>query len=287
MKAFFRKGRKVGNGLSGKANPVEHQTSSTHVNQVESFLHDPLDTKSGKQQKNWISKEREIEIHELDQELIRFSRLNPSCIGVEPKGLVNWSNPEVAREYLTDSRIEFFHRVISRMEQHDVISDDIDILEAASGTGYLLRLMARKFPKARLTGLDTYSALNELAQFLCPQARIQRGDLFDLCDQTYDLVICMETLEHLLDPQGAVESLLHRVNDSGSLFLTVPDGRTDTLPSMGKFPNGKGYWGHIHFWSIESWEVFLNQWKCSYQIDCGEVLEARFLYGLIQTRPLP
>jgi len=224
---------------------------------------------------------REMELNEFNQELIRFSRLHPNCLGKEAKGTVNWSDPEVVRDYLTNWRIDFFHQVISLMRQRCIISDGMDILEVGSGTGYLLRLITKEYQEARVTGLDTYEALNQLARFLCPDARIINADLFDPVEKANDLVICMETLEHLLEPQLALEKLLKMVKKSGTLLLTVPNGRLDSLPSMGKFPNGRGYWGHINFWSIESWEMFLKQSVGNFRIDCGEILGGKFLFGLI------
>jgi len=46
---------------------------------------------------------------------------------------------------------------------------------------------------------------------------------------------------------------------NGRLVLTVPDGRTDTSSARKLREDESGYWGHVHFWSPESWPLFLSQ----------------------------
>ncbi len=64
---------------------------------------------------------------------------------------------------------------------------------------------------------------------------------------TFDLVCCIEVLEHLGRPTQAMSELIRLKSPRGKLFLTVPDGRQDTW---------KGY---VNFWSVESFHNFFSE----------------------------
>jgi SAM-dependent methyltransferase len=161
------------------------------------------------------------------------------------------------REYLIDERILLFHDVISAAKDAGLEFVGQNVADIGSGTGYLLRLLAAHGPD-RLVGYDIYDALNIVASVICPDAEIVCADIFKEPTETHDIVFCMETLEHQVDPAGALRQLMRYVKPTGTVILTVPNGRIDTLESVGKYPGGTGYYGHINFWSIESFSYFLS-----------------------------
>ncbi|MHC4917529.1 MAG: class I SAM-dependent methyltransferase, partial [Planctomycetota bacterium] len=65
-------------------------------------------------------------------------------------------------------------------------------------------------------------------------------------------------MEHLVDPAAAVENLLGMLESGGRLVLTVPDGREDSVPAGSGSIESGSFSGHIHFWSPESWSIFLR-----------------------------
>lgn len=205
------------------------------------------------------------EAAELDALLESFRQLHPhDC---EP-----WSKPQRAKEYLTPKRIASYHDLLATCQRHGITWADRSVGEVGSGTGYLLRLIHRAAPSARLTGFDSYREITALARHLCPQAAFADRDLFKLDGQRFDVVICMEVLEHLIDPEEALSRLLAMVAPGGALVLTVPDGRTDAFPALDPYPNGKGYWGHINFWSPESWRIWLSRQAPTRTLHCGRLL---------------
>jgi len=224
------------------------------------------------------------EIAELEKLLIQFGETYPECTGAEPKGPVNWSDPQVAREYLSDWRIGLFHEVVQAFKANSLDVSGKKVLEVGSGTGYLIRLLQKTYGNLDIRGFDTYAALNQLASFLCPGVQFHEKDLFEPYGESYEVIICMETLEHLIDPELAIQHMLNHLEAGGTLFLTVPNGRKDSLPAMGKFPNQKGYWGHINFWSMESWGLFLNKICVNYSVCYGLLSGDDILFAFISNK---
>jgi SAM-dependent methyltransferase len=161
------------------------------------------------------------------------------------------------RDYLNNRRITLFHSLIDVAQRAGVDFNGRHIADIGTGTGYLLRVIAHSARPASLAGFDTFDEMLGLARRLCPQARIDQRSLYAV-DGTFDLVLCTETLEHLIDPAKALDTLYRHVVPGGALLLTVPDGRHDTLECGELREDGSAYWGHIHFWSPESWRLFLG-----------------------------
>lgn len=217
------------------------------------------------------------EAAELDALLEEFARLHPD--DYRP-----WSEPKRAKEYLTPKRIASYHDLLATCARNGIEWDDRAVAEVGSGTGYLLRTIARAAPSARLFGFDTYSEILELSRHLCPSAQYVERNLFDIEDRAaFDVVVCMEVLEHLIDPEEALARLLGMVAGGGWLVLTVPDGRWDTLEAYTLYRNGRGYWGHINFWSPESWHHWMAKNVGTRLHCCGNLVTGEN-YALVQQK---
>jgi SAM-dependent methyltransferase len=203
------------------------------------------------------------ERRELEGALEAFARLEPR---VEP-----WSDPEQAREYLSDRRLRFFHDLLDAVEAQGVPLSGTRVADVGSGTGYLLRKLHRRYPQSELTGYDTYPEITRLARHLCPAASFAHRDLYDLEGTRFHAVFCTEVLEHLFRPAEAVQRLLGLLEEGGVLVLTVPDGRADSFPALEPLENGRGHWGHVNFWSPESWPLFLERAAPGWPVACGQV----------------
>lgn len=226
------------------------------------------------------------EIKKLLDDLNAFSKKHPNCTAKEGKGSVNWSDISVTREYLTDLRIRQFHDLIKEVEKNNITIDNSSIVDVGSGTGYLLRIINNNYSNVKLTGFDNYKELNKLASFICPNAKILEKDIFSVFNSRYDIIFCTQTMEHLIDPKKAINNLLNGCNQNGALILTVPDGRMDRTKSVGKYKNNQGYWGHINFWSIESWEVFIGQSVKGRNFKVGMLASHNILYAIIHNNQI-
>jgi 2-polyprenyl-3-methyl-5-hydroxy-6-metoxy-1,4-benzoquinol methylase len=100
----------------------------------------------------------------------------------------------------------------------------------------------------RVVGIDYAHAGVERARQLVPLGEFRAESLYDLEPaESFDLVLCTEVLEHLRDPESAVELLVRLCARSGSIVITVPDGAQDSWE------------GHRNFWTESELEAFLSR----------------------------
>lgn len=131
------------------------------------------------------------------------------------------------------------------------------ILDAGCGEGFAMRELFTG-SNAVTIGLDSSVGALQVARHFNPQRSFTAGDLLQLPfpNRSFDLVACMEVLEHLPDPvQGLAE--LRRVTRDW-LLLSVPN---EPLFRGANFLRGKNVcaWGndpgHVNHWS---WRSFLR-----------------------------
>jgi len=109
------------------------------------------------------------------------------------------------------------------------------VLDAGTGEGILNHIMGEKFEHLEITGLDiSMDNLNIAEQIV--DGDIIRGDLYNLPlkDNSFDLVISMEVLEHLEKPEIAIKNI-KRVTRKFAI-LSVPN---DPVFRLGNILRGK------------------------------------------------
>lgn len=99
------------------------------------------------------------------------------------------------------------------------------ILDAGCGTGYGSNILAAA-GATEVTGVDISAPVIEAAQ---PEAaggaRFEVGDIGALAldDASVDLVVCFETIEHVDDPEGALDELARVLAPDGLLIVSSPN----------------------------------------------------------------
>jgi 2-polyprenyl-3-methyl-5-hydroxy-6-metoxy-1,4-benzoquinol methylase len=181
-----------------------------------------------------------------------------------------YTTASVIRQYYSEERIEFFQRCLQLLTGEGILIENKQIVDVACGMGYQLTLL-RKYGPAGLTGLDFSAVAVEIAKLLCPGGRFYEFDIYEKYNETFDVVICTQALEHFLYPTIALKNILSMMNPNGCAFLTVPNGRTDTFSD------------HLNFWSPESWKVFVETNCRDFDITCGTPGEGN-IYALIRSR---
>jgi 2-polyprenyl-3-methyl-5-hydroxy-6-metoxy-1,4-benzoquinol methylase len=147
--------------------------------------------------------------------------------------------------YLGPERLAFYREVAdvtARLQPHSII-------DVGCGTGDLLHELVERAAPERVVGIDyTRSGIRRAGQ-LVPDGEFLVANLYDLdLDETFDVVLCTEVLEHVPDPAGAVERLLQLCGGSGAIVITVPDGAADAWE------------GHVNFWTAAELEEFLGRY---------------------------
>lgn len=121
------------------------------------------------------------------------------------------------------------------------------VLDASCGTGVLCEEISSMFSPNPFCAYDfSKSCVNVTKSLSIPNLYCSVHSLYEPINKLYDVIFCSETLEHLLYPQVALQNILNALVCGGVAVITVPNGKLDT------------YEQHIHFWSIDSWRLFLS-----------------------------
>jgi SAM-dependent methyltransferase len=96
------------------------------------------------------------------------------------------------------------------------------ILEVGCGEGIVIEYLGRRLPGVRIDGIELDGEALARARVRCSGAALVRGDAYGLPFRaaSFDLVVCLEVLEHLDEPARALAEL-RRVSRRGCL-VSVP-----------------------------------------------------------------
>lgn len=155
------------------------------------------------------------------------------------------SNNKVDK-YYSAQRLKSFLEIFSYIDI-DINMPDKYILDAGCGAGYFSNFLSKKLNKAKLYGIDFSDQAINYARNKYSHIQFDTKNIEEKLDETYDLICTISVLEHLKYPDVVFKNLLNSLNKGGTIITVVPNGRVDNFN------------GHIHFWSIESWSLFLEQ----------------------------
>ena len=183
-----------------------------------------------------------------------------------------WPTPAFLEHYFDASRLAMARLLLDRCDAEDVEIAGKRVLDIGCHAGCLLRLMHARYPDSSLFGCDVSDVKLAMAKRACPDAELFFSALSDLPESSsYDVVFLMEVLEHTVDPETVVRRLLDLVSATGTLILTVPDGREDHLSAKEYHSEFESYAGHINFWSPESWRYFLARIAPAWTLRTGQL----------------
>ena len=157
-----------------------------------------------------------------------------------------YQDPVLVNQYENEQRQAFYRKIISELS---VLMDPFKIStisDVSAGTGKFMAELRQTWTGKDFTGYEYSDAALALSKKNNPGIRFFKADLRTISGDRSDLVICIDSLEHLEYPGEVLDRLLAMSHDNGYLFLVVPDGRVDRFE------------GHIHFWSPESFRLFLS-----------------------------
>jgi 2-polyprenyl-3-methyl-5-hydroxy-6-metoxy-1,4-benzoquinol methylase len=98
-----------------------------------------------------------------------------------------------------------------------------NILEVGAASGATLRWLKSKFSNATTTGLELNEAMLPELRENVDYAII--GSIDDYISQlkSYDLILCLDVLEHLVDPWSVLRRLCSILNPDGSVIVSLPN----------------------------------------------------------------
>lgn len=160
-------------------------------------------------------------------------------------------NPVVRRLF------DRFFETVGRMVRE---SSPNTVLDAGCGEGETIERLGDLLPHP-VTGVDLNPDSVAFAVERLPGDRFDTADLLNLPfgDDSFDLVLCLEVLEHIPDPRPALAELA-RVS-SRELILSVPHEPWFRLGSLarGKYVSGLGnHPEHVNHWNSRTFRDFLS-----------------------------
>ena len=136
------------------------------------------------------------------------------------------------------------------------------ILEVGCGEGIVMEYLRRRHRGLRVDGVEPDADALAAARLRNPGSLLVCGDAYDLgiASRAYDLVLCLEVLEHLEDPGRALAEV-RRVARYGCV-LSVPH---EPFFRLGNLLRGKNVGGlgdppdHVQHWGKRGFETFCRQ----------------------------
>jgi len=140
------------------------------------------------------------------------------------------------------------------------------ILDAGCGEGFTMDKLIKNGIGRKIEGIEYSKDSISYGKKLFPDLTIKQESIYDLPykDDSFDLVLCTEVLEHLEEPSKALREIL-RVGKK-YLLITVPN---EPFFRLSNFLRGKNMSrlgndeGHINHWNPRSLRRLLNQNKIS------------------------
>lgn len=138
------------------------------------------------------------------------------------------------------------------------------ILDVGCGEGFTLFRLEKEKIGEKLEGIDAVGEAIDIGKKLHPNLTLKTGDVYNLRyeDDSFDVVLCTEVLEHLEFPRKALKELI-RVSQK-YVLITVPNEpfftwqrilRGKNILKLGAHPE------HIQHWSAEGFEKFVKREK--------------------------
>lgn len=177
-----------------------------------------------------------------------------------------YSDRDAVESYLDPG---FYQRLIDLLLSFGVDYEQQRVADIGCGTGGLLKALQTRFQIKSLTGFEYSEKALEIARSQVPGVEFCYFDIYEGTTRKFDVIFCIEVLEHLLHPDTALRNVVHMLADSGTVLVTIPNGRIDTFD------------GHINFWSPESWNAFLKNQCEDLSIKTGLLEDGQNNYAVI------
>ena len=102
--------------------------------------------------------------------------------------------------------------------------DDISILEVGTGSGFFVSFLEKAFPKVNIFGLEYDQRLVALTKLKVDKVSIVQGnaECFDF-DRKFDLIISLQVIEHLYNPEQMLDSVSKNLTTNGVFIFTTPN----------------------------------------------------------------
>lgn len=143
------------------------------------------------------------------------------------------------------------------------------ILDVGCASGWFLSRLSKAFPKAECFGIDIYDKAIAYGKKLYPHItfRIADAHAIPFKDETFDLAICTEVLEHVNDPKSALLEIKRVLKKGGFAIIELDSG--SILFSIvwflwRRFRGGVWTHAHLHSFTVKKLEKMIL--SCGFRI---------------------
>ena len=152
----------------------------------------------------------------------------------------------------------FFRNLLNLIKNREVES----ILDVGCGEGFTLHRLKEKGIGKKLEGLEYLQTAIDLGKEMYPDIKITQGSIYKLPykDNSFDLVLCTEVLEHLEEPEKALQELV-RVSKK-YLAISVPNEPFFMFAQMVRGKNWSRLGNdieHINHWTMFGFPKFVKK----------------------------
>lgn len=100
------------------------------------------------------------------------------------------------------------------------------VLDVGCSSAVLTAEVAKNLPNAKITGIDCYKKAIDFAKSKYPNLELLVADAHKLPfkDKVFDLVICTETLEHVIDPEESLLEIKRVLAKNGHAIISMDSG---------------------------------------------------------------
>lgn len=100
------------------------------------------------------------------------------------------------------------------------------ILDIGCSSAVLTAAIAKARPRAQVTGLDSYKRAIDFARQKHPHLQFVVADAHKLPfkKQSFDLILCTETLEHVTDPKSVLSQIKRVLKPRGHAIISMDSG---------------------------------------------------------------
>lgn len=152
----------------------------------------------------------------------------------------------------------FFRNLVELIKTKKVDS----ILDVGCGEGFTLNRLREQKIGNKLEGIEYLKTAIELGKKMYPDIKIKQGNIYNLpyADNSFDLVLCTEVLEHLEDPEKGLKELVRVAKKY--LIISVPN---EPFFMMAQLLRGKNWsrFGndieHINHWTMFGFPQFVGK----------------------------
>lgn len=104
--------------------------------------------------------------------------------------------------------------------------EPLSILEVGCASGWLLSQIAIKYPQAKIYGIDVYQKAIDFGKKQYPQIKFicADGHKIPFKVNSFDVVICAEVLEHVVDPNLVIQEIKRVMKKNGKGIIEMDTG---------------------------------------------------------------